>query len=88
MTDLRNHPLIKQYLQHIQRENINVVKEAANQLYVEEENYDSLRESIDDDDAFDEVQLQKHDLLEFRRIAASLYRRKQRWTLSKTDGLW
>ena len=91
-----NHPLIKQYLQHVQKENIGVVNEVKSQLYVEEENYDSLRESIDDYDAFDNlqlaVQLQKYDLSEFRRIAASLYHRKQRWTtsieLSKTNGLW
>ena len=56
----RNHPLIKQYLQHVQRENINVVNEAVNQLYVEEENYDSLRESIDD---YDEIIL-NHDYFE------------------------
>lgn len=59
-------------------------------------NYEALRESIQDFDAFDQIalaqQLQKHELLEFRRIAASLYKRNQRWTtsmaLSKQDGLW
>jgi len=89
-------PLIQQYLQHVQRENNSVVNEALNSLYVEEENYEALRESIQDFDAFDQIalaqQLQKHDLLEFRRIAASLYKRNQRWTtsinLSKQDGLW
>merc|ERR1719385_299326 len=47
-------------------------------------------------DAFDQIalaqQLQKHELLEFRRIAAHLYRTNKRWTtsitLSKQDGLW
>lgn len=89
-------PLIQQYLQHVQRENNSVVNEALNSLYIEEENYEALRESIQDFDAFDQIalaqQLQKHELLEFRRIAANLYKRNQRWTtsigLSKQDGLW
>merc|ERR1712233_241634 len=54
------------------------------------------RENIADYDAFDQIalaqQLQKHELLEFRRIAAHLYRTNKRWTtsitLSKQDGLW
>jgi len=89
-------PLIMPYLQHVQRENNKVVNEAINNLLVEEDNYESLRESIDDYDNFDQIQLaqqlQKHELLEFRRIAAQLYRRNQRWTtsieLSKQDTLW
>jgi len=84
------------YLQHVQRENNKVVNEAINNLLVEEENYEALRESIADYDNFDQIQLaqllQKHELLEFRRIAAQLYRRNQRWTtsmeLSKQDTLW
>merc|ERR1712154_248235 len=67
-----------------------------NELLVEEENYNQLRESIQDYDAFDQIalaqQLQKHELLEFRRIAAHLYRTNKRYTtsitLSKQDGLW
>jgi len=89
-------PLIMPYLQHVQRENNKVVNEAINGLLVEEENYEALRESIHDYDNFDQIQLaqslQKHELLEFRRISAQLYRRNQRWTtsleLSKQDKLW
>merc|ERR1712113_631356 len=92
----RQLPLIQQYLLHVQRDNIAVVNEAVNELLVEEENYTQLRESIQDYDAFDQIalaqQLQKHQLLEFRRIAAHLYRTNKRWTtsiaLSKQDGLW
>jgi len=80
----------------VQRENNKVVNEAVNNLLVEEENYEALRESIADYDNFDQIQLaqtlQRHELLEFRRIAAQLYRRNQRWTtaieLSKQDTLW
>merc|ERR1711971_1105372 len=70
--------------------------EAVNELLVQEENFNQLRESIADYDAFDQIalaqQLQKHELLEFRRIAAHLYRTNKRYTtsitLSKQDGLW
>jgi clathrin heavy chain len=92
----RQLPLIQQYLLHVQRDNIAVVNEAVNELFVHEENFNQLRESIADYDAFDQIalaqQLQKHELLEFRRIAAHLYRTNKRWTtsitLSKQDGLW
>jgi len=92
----RQLPLIQQYLLHVQRDNIAVVNEAVNELFVQEENFNQLRESIADYDSFDQIalaqQLQKHELLEFRRIAAHLYRTNKRWTtsitLSKQDGLW
>jgi len=81
---------------HVQRDNIAVVNEAVNELLVEEENFNQLRESIADYEAFDQIalaqQLQKHELLEFRRIAAHLYRTNKRYTtsiaLSKQDNLW
>merc|ERR1712045_728399 len=92
----RQLPLIQQYLMHVQRDNIAVVNEAVNKLLVQEENFNQLRESIADYEAFDQIalaqQLQKHELLEFRRIAAHLYRTNKRYTtsitLSKQDGLW
>jgi len=92
----RQLPLIQQYLMHVQRDNIAVVNEAVNELLVEEENFNQLRESIADYEAFDQIalaqQLQKHELLEFRRIAAHLYRTNKRYTtsiaLSKQDNLW
>merc|ERR1712129_290724 len=95
---LRQLPLIQQYLMHVQRDNIAVVNEAVNELLIQEENFNQLRESIADYDAFDQIalaqQLQKHEPLEFRRIAAHLYRSaaNKRYTtsitLSKQDGLW
>ena len=89
-------PLIQQYLLHVQRDNIAVVNEAVNGLFIQEGEYCKLRESIADYDEFDQIalakQLQKHELLEFRRIAAHLYRTNKRWTtsitLSKQDGFW
>lgn len=88
--------LIRGYLLHVQRENISVVNEAINEIFIEEENYVHLRESIDDYDAFDQIgvaqKLEKHNLLEFRRISAYLYKISKRWEvsieLSKRDELW
>lgn len=39
--------LIQKYLLHVQRENIAVVNDAVNNLYLQEENYKGLRESVD-----------------------------------------
>jgi clathrin heavy chain len=88
--------LIKPYLVSIQEKNITAVNEALNELYVEEEDWESLRSSIDHYDSFDPVvlaqNLEKHPLLEFRRIAAYLYKKNGRWAqsveLSKKDKLF
>jgi len=93
-----NHlPLIKSYLVSVQTNNVTAVNDALNELYVEEENFDSLRVSIDSFNQFDAIalaqKLEKHELLEFRRIAAYLYKKKNnRWgqsvELSKRDKLY
>jgi len=65
-------------------------------MFVEEEDFQSLRSSIESYDKFDNIVLAKalesHQVLEFRRIAASLYRKNQRWKesmeLSKKDKVW
>jgi clathrin heavy chain len=74
-----NHlPLIKAYMTSVQEKNIPAVNDALHDLYIEEEDYEALRSSVDRFDAFDIValaqRLEKHDLLEFRRIAAVLYK--------------
>uniref|UniRef100_A0A6A7FZ08 Clathrin heavy chain n=1 Tax=Hirondellea gigas TaxID=1518452 RepID=A0A6A7FZ08_9CRUS len=89
-------PLIQKYLLYVQRENIALLNECVNQLYVDEENYAGLRESIDAYHSFDHIalaqQIENHTLLEFRRIAAHIYRLNKRFKksidLSKTDELW
>ena len=47
---------------------------------LQEEDYNGLKTSIDSFDNFDNIslalQLEKHDLIEFRRIAAYLYKGK------------
>eukprot|EP00246_Nothoceros_aenigmaticus_P001174 TRINITY_DN1157_c0_g1_i1.p1 TRINITY_DN1157_c0_g1~~TRINITY_DN1157_c0_g1_i1.p1 ORF type:complete len:1698 (-),score=398.34 TRINITY_DN1157_c0_g1_i1:654-5747(-) len=92
----KNLPLIKPYMVAVQSNNVNAVNEALNGLYIEEEDYERLRESIDLYDHFDQIGLaqrvEKHELLEFRRIAAFIYKKAGRWrqsvTLSKKDNLY
>jgi len=89
-------PLIEKYLLHVQRENLSSVNEALNSLYVKTENYKALRNSIDAFGHFDQIalaqSLENHELMEFRRIAAHLYKLNKRYErsmeLSKKDGLW
>lgn len=76
--------------------NNHAVNTAYNDLLIEEEDFAGLRDSIDHFDNFDSIalaqRLEKHELLEFRRIAAHLYKRNKRWrqsiTLSKQDKLF
>ncbi|RUS20583.1 clathrin, heavy polypeptide, isoform CRA_b, partial [Endogone sp. FLAS-F59071] len=91
-----NIPLIKPYLISVQMNNNHAVNTAYNDLLIEEEDFAGLRDSIDHFDNFDSIalaqRLEKHELLEFRRIAAHLYKRNKRWrqsiTLSKQDKLF
>lgn len=76
--------------------NNKAVNSALNELYIEEEDYEALRDSIDNHDNIDTLdlaqRLEKHELLEFRRIAAHLYKKNRRWrqsiALSKQDRLF
>lgn len=89
-------PLIKPYLQSIQECDQQAVNEALNTCYIEEEDFESLRNSISAFKTFDAKALassiQDHDLLEFRRIAAHIYKTNNLWqeslALSKRDNLW
>ena len=89
-------PLAVEYLKAVQKENLSVVNEAINELYILEEDYESLRTSVDDFDNFDQLYLaqkvEKHELLEFRRLASYLYKRNKRFlqsmTLSKEDRMF
>jgi hypothetical protein len=79
-------PLVKPYLVGTQKLNITVVNEAYNDLLIEEEDHVTLRSSLETYDQYDAIKLarrlEKHELLEFRRIAALLYRVSwPSWTL-------
>uniref|UniRef100_A0A7M4DYS9 Clathrin heavy chain n=1 Tax=Crocodylus porosus TaxID=8502 RepID=A0A7M4DYS9_CROPO len=89
-------PLVKPYLRSVQNHNNKGVNEALNNLLTEEEDYQGLRASIDAYDNFDNItlaqRLEKHELIEFRRIAAYLYKGNNRWKqsveLCKKDRLY
>lgn len=89
-------PLVKEYLAAVQDKNITAVNEALNELFVEEEDFESLRTSIASYDNFDNLklsqELEQHKLLELRRVAAFLYKKNLKWSqsveLSKKDKLY
>jgi clathrin heavy chain len=84
------------YMKTVQKENLSAVNEALNELYVEDEDYESLRQSIDDYNNFNMIglatKLATHELLEFRRISAYVYRCHKKWNksieLSKNDRMY
>ncbi|THU64931.1 hypothetical protein C4D60_Mb01t31690 [Musa balbisiana] len=88
--------IVKPYMVAVQSNNVAAVNEALNEIYVEEEDYDRLRESVDLHDNFDQIglaqRIEKHELLEMRRIAAYIYKKAGRWkqsiALSKKDNLY
>ncbi|EAY81974.1 hypothetical protein OsI_37152 [Oryza sativa Indica Group] len=88
--------LVKPYMVAVQSNNVSAVNESLNELYVEEEDYERLRESVDMHDNFDQIglaqKLEKHELLEMRRIAAYIYKKAGRWkqsiALSKKDNMY
>ncbi|KAI1232992.1 hypothetical protein IHE44_0006182 [Lamprotornis superbus] len=88
--------LVKPYLRSVQNHNNKGVNEALNNLLTEEEDFQGLRASIDAYDNFDNItlaqRLEKHELIEFRRIAAYLYKGNNRWKqsveLCKKDRLY
>lgn len=82
-----NHlPLVKPYLRSVQSLNNKAINEALNGLLIEEEDFQGLRTSIDAFDNFDNIalaqRLERHELIEFRRIAAYLYKGNNRWKQS------
>jgi len=99
VSDMRHRkslPLVKAYLEDVQDSNVKQVNNALNELYVAEELVDKLRHSIDFFDDFDQIDLaqtlERHTLLEFRRVAAYIYKKNSRWeqsvSLSKHDKLY
>ena len=84
------------YLKAVQKEDLPTINEALNELYIEEEDYESLRCSIDDYKNFEQLVLaqkvEKHELLEFRRISAYLFKKNKRYSesieLSKGDKMY
>jgi len=75
--------LVLPYVKSVQAHNNKVINECLNDQYIDNEDYDALRESIDAYNNFDNIalaqRLEKHELIEFRRIAAYLFKMNNRW---------
>ncbi|CAK5085762.1 unnamed protein product [Meloidogyne enterolobii] len=78
--------LVQPYLRHVQNFNNKALNECLNQLFIDDEDYESLKASIETYDNFDNIalaqQLEQHSLVEFRRISAYLYKGNNRWKQS------
>ena len=91
-----NIPLIKPFLLSVQSQNKKAVNNAIHDILIEEEDYKTLRDSVEHHDSYDPVELaarlERHELVFFRQIAASIYRKTKRWeksiALSKQDKLF
>lgn len=91
-----NLPMIKPFMVSVQQQNLSAVNNAYHDLLIEEEDYKALRDSVDNFDRYDPLdlaaRLEKHDLIFFRQIAAHLYKKNKKWnksiSLSKEDKLW
>lgn len=100
IAQFKKHPdvfyLLNPYLKLVASGDVDVaaVNEAIHSIAIEEEDIATLRQSIQIKKNFDfaglATRMEKHQLLEFRRIAALLYKRIKRYeasvTLSKQDG--
>merc|ERR1719491_2200115 len=88
--------LIVPYLKSVQTHNVAAVNDAVNEMYVESEQFDELRQSIEDFDNFDQIalaqKLEKHELVEMRRISSLVYKKNKRYKqaieLSKGDKMF
>ena len=91
-----NIPLIKPFLLNVQSQNKKAVNNAINDILIEEEDYKTLKDSVENYDNYDPVELaqrlERHELVFFRQIAANIYRKNKRWeksiALSKQDKLY
>lgn len=91
-----NIPIIKPFLLNVQGQNKRAVNNAINDLLIEEEDHKTLKDSVENYDNYDPVELaqrlEKHELVFFRQTAAQIYRKNKRWeksiALSKQDKLF
>ncbi|KAK6458196.1 uncharacterized protein RJT20DRAFT_126152 [Scheffersomyces xylosifermentans] len=93
-----NLPLIKPFLISVLEKNNSVVNSAYHDLLIEEEDYKSLRSSIENEsnNRFNKLdlaeRLENHDLIFFRQISATLYTKEKKFnkaiSILKNDKLW
>ena len=63
--------VVKPYMVAVQSNNVSAVNEALNEIYIEEEDYDRLRESIELHDNFDQIGLAQKVCLNFSSVIGS-----------------
>lgn len=93
-----NLPLIKPFLISVLDKNNSVVNSAYHDLLIEEEDYKSLRVSIENEanNRFNSLdlaeRLENHELIFFRQISATLYSKNKKYvkaiSILKNDRLW
>jgi clathrin heavy chain len=91
-----NIPMIKPFLLNVQSQNKRSVNDAIHEILIEEEDYKTMKDSVENHDNYDAMslaqRLEKHELVFFRQIAAQIYRKSKRWdrsiALSKQDKLF
>ena len=94
--DLGCLPFATHYLEKIQSADVPDINEALNEIYIVNGDIDMLRQSIDQYKNFDQIslagQLQRHEILGFRRISSHLYARNGRHEIAiemaKKDSLY
>eukprot|EP00933_Yihiella_yeosuensis_P029628 TRINITY_DN23254_c0_g4_i1.p1 TRINITY_DN23254_c0_g4~~TRINITY_DN23254_c0_g4_i1.p1 ORF type:complete len:1717 (+),score=465.38 TRINITY_DN23254_c0_g4_i1:179-5329(+) len=78
--------LIMPFMKSVQQNDTAAINEAINELYVDAEQYEELRQSIEEFGNFDQIalaqKLEKHELIEMRRIAALLFKKNKRYKQS------
>ncbi|CUM64678.1 uncharacterized protein PRCAT00002287001 [Priceomyces carsonii] len=93
-----NLPMIKSFLISVLEKNNSVVNSAYHDLLIEEEDYKSLRSSIENEsnNRFNKLdlaeRLENHDLIFFRQISATLFSKEKKFakaiSILKNDKLW
>ena len=86
--------LIFEYLQSVQANNVAQINDALNELLLDQEDVEGLRDSISTYDRFDQLslagKLEKHELKDMRRLAAVIYSKNKKFgksvELSKSEG--
>lgn len=75
---------IRKFLESTQDRNVRRVNDALNAMYVEEDDFNALRRSVDNYNNFDSAELsaslEQLPLFEFRKIALTLHRRNKRFS--------
>jgi clathrin heavy chain len=80
---LRCLPLVEKFLLGVQSQDLSVVNDALNEIFLENDDYESMRVTVLQYNNFEQLGLAKkienHELLEFRRIASLIFRKNKKY---------